>query len=70
MKINKGTAISFWFEGIEFTTTVINNFCECYANNQYQFGFALGQDGHTETEDELVGMLIMNHLDGNIFVED
>ena len=50
--------------------TLVNNYCECYAERQYQFGFELGQDGHTENMDELIDMLVNNYNNGNIFIEE
>lgn len=64
-----GAAINFEYEGIEFLITIINNFCECYAEDQYQFGFELGQNGHTESANELIDMLIANYENGNVFIE-
>lgn len=69
-KVNTGTAISFEYDGIKFTISVVDNFCECYAEHQYQFGFELGQDGHIESNKELIDMLIANYDNGNIFIED
>ena len=69
-KINTGAAVTFTYDSVEFMFTVINNFCECYANNQYQFGFVLGQSGEIESVNEIVDFLIGNYKDGNIFIEE
>ena len=52
-----GAAINFQYEGIKFLITVVNNFCECYAEYQYQFG------------NELIDMLVANYENGNVFIE-
>ena len=65
-----GCAVEFHHDGIEFLITVINNFANCFAESQYQFGFELGQDGYIESMDELIEMLICNYENGNIFIEE
>lgn len=74
--LKEGRSIKFEYDGHEFMFTVISNYCECYADNYYQFGFELGQktlwnpEGKTETDDELIEMLINNYENGNIYIGD
>lgn len=70
IEIKSGKCIKFEYDGIEFEISVIDNYCKCYAESRYQFGFELGQDGFTETMDDLTEMLINNYENGNIFIED
>jgi hypothetical protein len=70
IEIKSGESTTFKYDGISFLITVIDNFCECYAESQYQFGFELGQDGFTESMDDLTEMLINNYENGNIFIEE
>lgn len=65
-----GNAYTFEYDGITFMFTIIDNFCECYAEFQYQFGFELGQFGHTKTPEDIKEMLIGNYENGNIFIEE
>ena len=68
--LKSGKAFSFEYDGIRFAFTVINNFCECFANEYFQWGFELGQEGHIESSEELEVMVINNYKNGNIVLED
>lgn len=70
VEIKSGESATFKYDGISFLITVIDNFCECYAESKYQFGFELGQEGFTESMDDLTEMLINNYENGNIFIEE
>ena len=65
-----GNAYTFEYDGIKFMFTIIENYCKCYAEEQYQFGFELGQFGHTETPENIKELLIVNYENGNIFIEE
>ena len=68
--LKSGKAFSFEYDGICFTFTIIGNYCECFADEHFQWGFELGQDGHTESPDEIANNLIGNYENGNIILED
>ena len=65
-----GKAYTFNYDGITFMFTIIDNYCECYAESQYQFGFDLGQLGHVETPEDIRELLIVNYDNGNIFIDE
>lgn len=71
MKLNSGSAYTFEYDGFEFMFTIIDNFCECYVENRYQFGYELGQNGkEIETPEEIMEFLIVNYDGGNIIIEE
>ena len=70
MKLNSGSAYTFEYDGVNFMFTIIDNFCECYAEDQYQFGYELGQNGEIETPEEIAEFLIVNYDGGNIIIEE
>lgn len=70
MKLNSGSAYTFEYDGVNFMFTIIDNFCACYAEDQYQFGYELGQHGEIETPEEIMEFLIVNYDGGNIIIEE
>lgn len=68
--IKTGSAITFEYDGVNFLLAVTGNYCRCFAADQFQYGFELGQNGEIETTEDLITMTVINYDNGFFDIEE